>query len=232
MPCSNCGKERVAGQGLCSACYSRFRRNGSVARKNVINSGKCSVDGCVEKSFSKNLCSLHYQRHRGPVWSAWKAIRSKFKDEYPARWGSFEAFREDVGERPTRDHQLRRIDRTRPWSKTNAHWLPPVINKKDSMSPAERSVYHREWFLQRRFKITGDQFKEMLAAQGGGCAICGRPETHKGRKGKSKHLSVDHCHSSGKVRGLLCVSCNRGIGYFEDRIDRLRNAIFYLEKHN
>jgi len=44
-------------------------------------------------------------------------------------------------------------------------------------------------------------------------------------------LVVDHCHSTGKVRGLLCSNCNRGIGMLQERVDILQNAIDYLKEN-
>lgn len=74
--------------------------------------------------------------------------------------------------------------------------------------------------LVHRYGITVDQYKEMLEKQKNLCAIC--------KKSKEEKLSVDHCHKTKKVRGLLCGSCNRGLGMFMDDIDLLRNAIEYL----
>ena len=71
--------------------------------------------------------------------------------------------------------------------------------------------------------ITASQYQEMLLSQNGVCAVCGSP-------GKGRRLAVDHCHKTGIIRGLLCSSCNLGIGYFGDDPDRLRQAIKYLEK--
>lgn len=63
----------------------------------------------------------------------------------------------------------------------------------------------------------------MFASQGGVCAICRQPE---GREGRS--LSVDHDHDSGVVRGLLCDSCNVGLGRFRDDPELVRSALEYL----
>lgn len=71
----------------------------------------------------------------------------------------------------------------------------------------------------------------MHTAQGGVCAICGRPETCKHKDGRTRRLAVDHCHATGKVRALLCAACNNGIGRFEENIENIRRAIAYLEKH-
>jgi len=229
MPCSACGNEKILARGLCGACYTRLRRNGSVARKYVINLGSCSVDGCGKEAFSKNLCLTHYNKAQHPIRNTWKLIRSRYVGEYPAAWDRFERFLEDVGERPTPRHQLRRIDQTKNYSKSNIRWVEPVPTPQ-SMTKQERAVYGREWHLRRRFKLTGDEFAKMLAAQNGVCAICGAKETHTHKSGKLKELSVDHCHDTGKVRGLLCVNCNRGLGYFQDDIERINRAIDYLRK--
>jgi hypothetical protein len=60
------------------------------------------------------------------------------------------------------------------------------------------------------------------------CYICGSKE-YIGVYGKVKELSVDHCHTTGKVRGLLCQSCNVGLGAFKDNPASLRKAASYLE---
>jgi hypothetical protein len=63
----------------------------------------------------------------------------------------------------------------------------------------------------------------MVEAQGNKCKICGNPETVKGRS-----LSVDHCHRTGKIRGLLCGKCNTGLGKFRDSDKILKKALDYL----
>lgn len=71
----------------------------------------------------------------------------------------------------------------------------------------------------------------MHLAQKGLCAICHRPEIAKStsKRGGVKKLAVDHCHEEGHVRGLLCVRCNAGIGYFDDDVKRLQAAIDYIQ---
>lgn len=85
--------------------------------------------------------------------------------------------------------------------------------------------------LKDRYNLTPEQYKKMQAKQNNRCAICGEEETalHNHTK-KPLKLAVDHCHTTGKVRGLLCQDCNRGIGKFHDDIERLRSAITYLSK--
>lgn len=70
-------------------------------------------------------------------------------------------------------------------------------------------------------------YKGLYKLQEGRCAIC-NCTTEDNRK----DFAVDHCHATGKVRELLCNSCNTGIGNFKDNPDLLNKAIDYLEKHN
>ena len=78
--------------------------------------------------------------------------------------------------------------------------------------------------LKRRFGIDLDAYNEMLQEQGGQCLICGATESHGGHR-----LAVDHDHETGKIRGLLCKSCNVGLGNFYDNIEFLDKAIAYLK---
>lgn len=73
------------------------------------------------------------------------------------------------------------------------------------------------------YGITAAIYAEMLAKQGGGCAICGNT-CKTGRR-----LAIDHNHETGQVRGLLCSKCNRGLGMFDDRQDLLRRSVGYLQ---
>ena len=75
--------------------------------------------------------------------------------------------------------------------------------------------------LVRKYGITVDEYERLFEEQGSKCAICGK---------ESERISfaVDHDHKSGRVRGILCENCNRGIGMFKDDTKLLRNAIIYL----
>jgi len=85
-------------------------------------------------------------------------------------------------------------------------------------------ISSRRATLKRRYGITIEQYEAMLALQGGSCAICRRPETYPGRKS----LSVDHCHATGVVRGLLCNHCNRAIGFLSENYQVAQRAVDYL----
>ena len=78
--------------------------------------------------------------------------------------------------------------------------------------------------------ITTDAYNAMLAAQNGVCAICKNPEVRR-TKGTLWRLSIDHCHTTGKIRGLLCGNCNQTIGLLKEQINTLREMINYLTKN-
>lgn len=88
----------------------------------------------------------------------------------------------------------------------------------------------RDQYLQSTFGISLGKYNEMHEAQKGVCAICSEPETIT-RYGKPRLLAVDHCHTTNKVRGLLCGNCNPMIGYAKDNIQVLERAIEYLRSH-
>lgn len=96
-----------------------------------------------------------------------------------------------------------------------------LLNKQ--MHIKKVAVYksnHKAKVIASRLKINESEVQAILDASNSLCAICHR---------KTK-LVVDHCHSSNKVRGLLCNSCNKGLGFFEDNVERLSSAIKYIEQ--
>jgi hypothetical protein len=97
-----------------------------------------------------------------------------------------------------------------------------IIKKK--VSDRYKSNTDRSFFYNIRRGITKDQYATMCATQGGKCKICGEVPS-----GRFKRLAVDHDHKSGEVRGLLCVRCNRALGWFKDDFGLLEKAAQYLQ---
>jgi hypothetical protein len=93
-----------------------------------------------------------------------------------------------------------------------------------TISPEEHRRHHLRW----KFGLTHDDYERMVRVQGGRCAVCGSPDP--GTRG-AKHFHVDHCHKSGRIRGLLCNGCNAAIGHAGDDPNRLRALADYLEDH-
>jgi Autographiviridae endonuclease VII len=96
------------------------------------------------------------------------------------------------------------------------------------MSPEEQTRYNRNAALKRLYGLTLEAYERLLAAQGGVCAICGKPPGANGGPGTRRFLAVDHNHATDEVRGLLCHHCNVAIGYFHEDPTLLDRAYTYL----
>ena len=81
--------------------------------------------------------------------------------------------------------------------------------------------------LKLKYNLTIEEYDELLESQEFKCAICLTDKP----TGKWKQFAVDHCHQTGKVRGLLCNDCNRGMGLLRDNSNLLRKAAEYLDNH-
>ena len=88
---------------------------------------------------------------------------------------------------------------------------------------AKGKAAQRRRNLKKKYGITVEEYDRILIEQSGGCAICGCQCPLKRR------LSVDHCHTTSRIRGLLCSLCNKAIGKFRDSPELLIKAALYLE---
>jgi len=89
----------------------------------------------------------------------------------------------------------------------------------------------RERHLKIKYNLTSDQYVEMVYHQNNCCAICGNVETRVDKLGDIRPLCVDHNHTTGEVRELLCNDCNALLGFAKENLEVLENAIQYLQKH-
>lgn len=100
--------------------------------------------------------------------------------------------------------------------------------ERSQRQPAKTAQIRRNSKLKFAYGITIKDYNAMLIVQGGKCAICGTTEPG-GRIGLCGPVfHVDHCHTNGTIRGLLCNSCNLGLGNFKDSVINLAKAIAYL----
>jgi hypothetical protein len=110
-------------------------------------------------------------------------------------------------------------------------------NCKDCRRKYERESYHKHKHknpyvyevdkdkkLKKAYGISYQEYLNILAIQQNSCAICGVDQ-----EDVSRAFAVDHCHDTGKIRGLLCCNCNTGIGNLRDDIGLLERAIEYLK---
>jgi hypothetical protein len=221
---------------------------------------KCHAIGCSNPAISKGLCDKHRKRlarhgsieetrpsdwgrrEKHPAYRSWCGLIRYYKNYIPQEWNEFWNFVRDVPERPERGSYYRQ-DQSKPFSKDNFYWKVPRLSKELRQ---DRAAYMREWqrkaraadpdygknaYMKRIYKVDLDWFNRQFDLQKGVCAICDKPETTV-IHGRQISLAVDHCHDTGRVRGLLCRGCNNSIGHFNHNIRILKSAIDYLRKHD
>jgi hypothetical protein len=119
------------------------------------------------------------------------------------------------------------------WREQNRNKLAIIDNRYYQKNRTRKLLVNSKYYTdnrdsivnQRRFQkygITRDEFDNLLKKQGGVCAIC---------KKELKTPCIDHCHKTNTVRGILCHSCNRGIGLLQDDSNILFNAHKYLNEN-
>lgn len=208
-PCAICGKPSTARE-LCQLHYRRWQRHGHTEQTRPETWG---------------------QKNSHPLWDSWKWTKRLGR---VSEWDDFWTFVADVGDRPSEEHVLRKRDKKAPAGPDNCYWSERFSTTVADDHRAGRAAYAREWRaanplkakqheLQKMFGITLADYEAMLSAQGGVCAVCGQ-------KDEWFNLAVDHCHATGRIRGLLCSQCNRGLGLFKDRADLLDKAAQYLRR--
>lgn len=102
--------------------------------------------------------------------------------------------------------------------------LDRYYNKNGKQEQKERAFKS----LMKKYGITPEIYEQERIKQNYSCKLCGVHESTE----KHKRLHVDHCHTSGKYRGLLCGPCNRALGLLKDNTKTLKNAIQYLNENN
>jgi hypothetical protein len=117
--------------------------------------------------------------------------------------------------------------------KKKLHRIKPATiesRKAYNIAYADRGKHLK---LMRLYGISLEEYNQMLSNQGGVCAICREVEVCSDpRAGRTIGLAVDHDHTTGKIRGILCSKCNKAIGLLKDDTSLLASAIDYLNKSN
>ncbi len=127
------------------------------------------------------------------------------------------------------------------WGKKHPKKLLAYSRKSERVNKKKRVAYKAKYYLEhkaqvllkcwqnkikRKYKISSEDYFQMLADQNNSCGIC------KGANAgtKDSRFRIDHCHKTGKVRGLLCHKCNAGIGMLGDNFTSVNAAAEYLKK--
>ena len=154
----------------------------------------CSVEGCEKPATSRGWCKAHHQR--------------------VLRYGDPRA---DKPLRPSPGTQTGCVVAgcDRPHKSLGLCALHYTVHWWEQRTPDGEYMARRAHHLMTTYGLSADEYAAMSEAQGGRCALCDREPDGQVRGGRWLH--VDHCHRTGRVRGLLCVSCNSVLG----RIERL-----------
>lgn len=237
---SDCGSRLVA-RGYCSKHYRRFMKWGDPLCAGWINPPTCSVEGCDKPTDRRAMCSMHYSR-----------AKRHGSLEKPSRPRPVNGGRCSVGDCPhpaksrgmcgSHYAKFRRTGEPGHWwsyvprnSGGALHCFTCEQGKpsEDFYDNPRRAGYKitrckacvasasRKSALQRRYGLTEDEVAAMTSSQGG-CGICGDAEAR---------LVVDHDHSTGAVRELLCDRCNTTLGRVLDDASLLESMIEYLKRH-
>lgn len=225
-------------------------------RKKII--GKCKAEGCERELDSLGLCRMHYTRFRSHgvlhkvnrLGKSTHALRSTWGERHGRgslcpEWNDFWQFVKDVGERPSKNHYMVKIDRSKLYDKDNFKWIEHIRRQ-----PNESKLSWRKRKWQQRLKLNpslkeygrGSRelgislieysrlYLEKLSRQNNLCAICFQPETMRNNKTKKTiRLAFDHCHKTKKIRDLLCTRCNKGIGLLQDCPNLVEKLTAYLK---
>lgn len=232
----------------CGRLYSHEslerKRAREAAHCSLAEPSLCAIDDCGSAVHCKGWCKRHYERwrrHGDPC----KSLRRPNQD-----WAQvLEAGEKTCSRcgviRPLDDFGIdksRKDGRTRYCYDCQRDYATPSRESADMShdtrvkrgywqrtfsDPQQRQYAMRLWNL---YQMTLEDYNALLAAQGGDCAICGGSLLGVVEKSPDKRLIVDHCHSTGRVRGLLCGTCNTGLGQFKDDPGRLQAAIDYLAR--
>jgi hypothetical protein len=244
-PCSIDGCEGKAERsGMCNAHYRRHR---------LAAAPPCTVKGCGRPQFVGGHCQTHHKRvqrygsldadrrahDRGarrqhPLYESWR-WHSRFQSLAPEWQEDFWSMVEEVGERPSVRHVLRRKNGQIKMGPGNWHWMETFESPDAATRMREYRSRNPDTFrnidLKRNYGITLAEYNSILEKQGGVCAICGKPESAKdSNSGVARNLAVDHCHETGRVRGLLCTGCNTAIGKLTHDDGTLEAAKAYLRR--
>lgn len=97
----------------------------------------------------------------------------------------------------------------------------------DKLSKADQ----KEKWLKRKYDISFAEYEDIFLQQGGKCQTCNK-NIHIETVNDKNSACVDHCHRTGKIRGLLCNHCNRALGLLKEDVSTITNILNYIKEHN
>jgi hypothetical protein len=188
----------VKSRGLCQLHYNRWLRKGETGDARKNGGRSCTIDGCSGRRVANGLCDRHFR----PRYQAQR--RQAVKAATPRQCGQ-------CGE-PVPVEKRRRGP---------VSYCSRKCKDRATVASGAAAQAAKRHYFKSRYGLTPQQVEEMAKA---GCAICGTTNW----PGRHNRPHVDHCHRTGKVRGILCSECNTGLGKFKDDPALLRRATEYV----
>lgn len=194
----------------CKHDSGRSLRRGPDVPKGQLGIATCTVEGCDRRRVGWGLCGLHYARWKRSG-SVKQSHRSQARAETIAEDGTRRCW--NCGERKPFDADHFPKDGRRPG------------DLKGTCIACRRKASRRST-IRLLYGLSEEDYADLVSRQGNRCAVCQLPFD-----GYIKSMTphVDHCHETGKVRGILCHNCNLLLGHAKDSRETLLQAISYLE---
>jgi len=234
---------KASGLGFCNLHYVRFKKTGSTAGK-AREPKVCTVEGCGKKHTGLGFCDTHRSRFHKygtptPEGVKFPSAHGEYLSDGITKTCSTCFVEKPVAEfskQSVRPDGLNVTCKLCLKARHDIRYKDPV--KRQRIRDAGARWRKRnpdadaEKRLKRVFGITLAEYNELFEAQGGVCALCKKSEsTKRMKKGEGRErLAVDHCHDTGRVRGLLCFKCNTAIGALGDTEEAAQNVVDYLKK--
>lgn len=220
-------------EGLCKPCASirsmEYHRRRVASETPEQREERLAQRRVIGKRYTDNHPGLHTRRVESMDPGRLEEFKAQRAEQYQRRRNADpDAMRAKGRETARRQHEARRDEiNARRRARYASDPEPHRARARQSSRQNPEGVMDRQY--QRYYGLTLSEYEAMVAARGGLCDICHRPETMT-QKGNVKRLSVDHDHDTGAVRGLLCSACNRALGFLGDDPERVAEAAAYIAR--
>ncbi len=194
----------------------------------------CKVDNCHKKRhFESSRCAMHRAR-----WKKYKSYDLPIRNDLPNGILKICKIHGELNLNHVRKKINKKISKNGDIKLSTIFSCKICDNKKRYIwesNNKEKVKYYKSKspigrHRRKSYGLTCKEYDDLVLKQKNKCAICKKSET-KILRNKIVSLSLDHCHKSNKIRGLLCHRCNVFIGYCQESIDILKSAIKYLRHH-
>lgn len=181
------------------------------------NSGECR--SCVRERSARYCANVKNRERRREQGIKWRAENPERMRQNTRKWREKNPERQSQNSARYYTENSEKIrQRSAKWYAENIERARQTQTKWSSKNAGKRKISARKRYLRRTYNLTPEEYNVMLTEQKGLCRICeDRPAT-----------AIDHCHTSGQIRGILCSPCNTALGGFQDSVSILRQAANYL----